>query len=301
MKPTLVVMAAGVGSRCGGLKQIEPVGPSREIMLDYSVFDAIRAGFGKVVFIIRRDIEKDFKEAIGAHFVNRIPIAYVYQERTDLPAGFTVPSDRAIPWGTGHAVLRCKAVVKEPFAVINADDFYGAKSYEVIARYLQALASQANTYAMVGFRLVNTLSDYGSVARGICEVDAHHMLNSVVERFKIEKTERGARYENEHGQWVALQGYEIASMNMFGFTPTLFGFLDEKFPVFLKKAAGHPKAEFLMPAIADELIHERKITMRVLATPEKWFGVTYKEDKPLVVAGIRRLIETGAYPEKLWD
>jgi len=301
MKPTLVVMAAGVGSRCGGLKQIEPVGPSREIMLDYSVFDAIRTGFGKVVFIIRHDIEKDFKEAIGAHFVNRIPIAYVYQERTDLPAGFAVPSDRAKPWGEGHAVLRCKTAVKEPFAVINADDFYGAKSYEMIARYLQVLAPQANTYAMVGFRLVNTLSDYGSVARGICEVDAHQMLNSVVERFKIEKTEGGAHYENEHGQWVALQGHEIASMNMFGFTPTLFSFLDEKFPVFLKKAAGHPKAEFLMPAIVDELIHERKITMRVLATPEKWFGVTYKEDKPFVVAGIRRLIETGVYPEKLWD
>ena len=301
MKPTLVVMAAGVGSRYGGLKQIEPVGPSGEIMLDYSVFDAIRAGFGKVVFIIRQDIEKDFKEAIGAHFVNRIPIAYVYQERTDLPAGFAVPSDRAKPWGEGHAVLRCKTAVKEPFAVINADDFYGAKSYEVIARYLQALAPQANTYAMVGFRLVNTLSDHGSVTRGICEVDAHQMLNSVVERFKIEKTEGRARYENEHGQWVAIQGHEIASMNMFGFTPTLFGFLDEKFPVFLKKAAGHPEAEFMMPAIVDELIHERKITMRVLATPEKWFGVTYREDKPFVVAGIRRLIETGVYPKKLWD
>ena len=301
MKPTLVVMAAGVGSRSGGLKQIEPVGPSREIMLDYSVFDAIRAGFGKVVFVIRHDIEKDFKEAIGAHFVNRIPIAYVYQERTDLPAGFSVPSGRTKPWGTGHAVLGCKTAVKEPFAVINADDFYGAKSYEVIARYLQALPPQANTYAMVGFRLANTLSDHGSVTRGICEVDVHHMLNSVTERFKIEKTEGGARYENEHGRWVALQGHEIASMNMFGFTPTLFGFLDEKFPAFLNKVAGHPEAEFMMPAIVDELIHERKITMRVLATPEKWFGITYKEDKPFVVSGIRRLIETGVYPEKLWD
>jgi len=301
MKPTLVVMAAGVGSRYGGLKQIEPVGPSGEIMLDYSVFDAIRAGFGKVVFIIRHDIEKDFQEAIGAHFVNRIPVEYVYQERTDLPAGFAVPPDRTKPWGTGHAVLRCKTAVKEPFAVINADDFYGAKSYDVIARYLQTLAPQANTYAMVGFQLVNTLSAHGSVTRGICEVDAHHMLNSVAERFKIEKTADGARYENEHGQWVALQGHEIASMNMFGFTPTLFGFLDEKFPVFLNKSADHPKAEFLMPAIADELIRERKITMRVLATPEKWFGVTYKEDKPFVASGIRRLVENGVYPEKLWD
>jgi len=301
MQPTLVVMAAGVGSRYGGLKQIEPVGPSGEIMLDYSVFDAIRAGFGKVAFIIRHDIEKDFKEAIGAHFDNRIPVEYVFQELADLPAAFAVPPDRTKPWGTGHAIMRCKTLVNEPFAVINADDFYGARSYEVIARYLQALSPHANTYAMVGFRLANTLSAHGSVTRGICDVDANHMLNSVVERFKIEKTVDGARYENEHSQWVALQGHEIASMNMFGFTPTMFGFLDEKFPVFLKKAAGHPKAEFLMPAIADELIRERKITMRVLETPEKWFGVTYKEDKPFVTAGIRRLIEAGVYPHKLWN
>jgi len=276
------------------------VGPSGEIMLDYSVFDAIRAGFGKVVFIIRHDIEKDFKEAIGAHFEGRIQVDYVFQELADLPAGFTLPPDRTKPWGTGHAIMRCKTLVKEPFAVINADDFYGAKSYEVIARYLEKLAPTNTAYAMVGFQLVNTLSAHGSVTRGICEVDAHHMLNSVAERFKIEKTADGARYENEHSQWVPLQGHEIASMNMFGFMPTLFGFLDEKFPVFLKKAAGHPKAEFLMPAIADKLIHERKITMRVLATPEKWFGVTYKEDKPFVAAGIRRLIENGVYPEKLW-
>jgi UTP-glucose-1-phosphate uridylyltransferase len=301
MKPTLVIMAAGLGSRCGGLKQIEPVGPSGEIMLDYSVFDAIRAGFGKVVFVIRHDIEKDFKGAIEAHFINRIPIAYAYQERTDLPAGFPVPPDRTKPWGTGHAVLRCSGGIKEPFAVINADDFYGAESYKVIAQYLQALAPQDNTYAMVGFHLVNTLSDHGSVTRGICEVDAHHMLRSVVERFKIEKMDSGARYENEHGQWVVLQGHEIASMNMFGFTPTLFGFLNEKFPTFLRKAAGHPETEFMIPSIVDELIHEQKITMRVLATPEKWFGITYKGDKAFVVAGIRRLIEAGVYPEKLWD
>ncbi|MFH1476464.1 MAG: sugar phosphate nucleotidyltransferase [Verrucomicrobiota bacterium] len=301
MKPTLVVMAAGVGSRYGGLKQIEPVGPAGEIMLDYSVFDAIRAGFGKVVFIIRHDIEKDFKEAIGSHFEGRIRTDYAFQELADLPAGFAVPPERAKPWGTGHAIMRCKTLVQEPFAVINADDFYGAKSYETIAQYLQALPPEANTYAMVGFQLANTLSDHGSVTRGICEVDARRMLISVTERFKIEKTPDGARYENEHGQWVRLQGHEIASMNMFGFTPTLFGFLDEKFPLFLKKAAGHPKAEFLMPAIADELIRERKIAMRVLETPEKWFGVTYKEDKPFVTAGIRRLIEAGVYPAKLWD
>jgi UTP-glucose-1-phosphate uridylyltransferase len=301
MKPTLVVMAAGVGSRYGGLKQIEPVGPAGEIMLDYSVFDAIRAGFGRVVFIIRHDIEKDFKEAIGAHFEGRIRVDYVFQELTDLPAGFEMPPGRVKPWGTGHAVLRCATEVKEPFAVINADDFYGAKSYAVIARYLEKLAPTDTAYAMVGFQLVNTLSEHGSVTRGICDVDPHRMLNSVVERFKIEKMEGGARYENEQGQWVRLAGHEIASMNMFGFTPTLFGFLNEKFPVFLKETAGQPKAEFLIPAIADELIRERKITMRLLATPEKWFGVTYKEDKPFVTAGIRQLIKSGVYPEKLWE
>ena len=300
MKPTLVVMAAGVGSRYGGLKQIEPVGPSGEIMLDYSVFDAIRAGFGKVVFIIRHDIEKDFKEAIGSHFEGRIRVEYVFQELADLPPGYAVPPGRTKPWGTGHAILRCQPMVQEPFAVINADDFYGAKSYDVISRYLQALSPHANNYAMVGFQLVNTLSAHGSVTRGICEVDAHHMLTSVTERFKIEKTVDGARYENEHSQWVALKGHEIASMNMFGFTPTMFAFLDEKFPAFLTKAASHPKAEFLMPAIADELIGEKKITMRVLETPEKWFGVTYKEDKSFVTAGIRRLIERSVYPGKLW-
>lgn len=300
MKPTLVVMAAGVGSRYGGLKQIEPVGPSGEIMLDYSVFDAIRAGFGKVVFIIRHDIEKDFKNAIGAHFIHRIPVAYVYQELTDLPAGFAVPPGRTKPWGTGHAILRCHTAVKEPFAVINADDFYGSHSYALIARYLEKLAPTDTSYAMVGFQLVNTLSDHGAVTRGICEVDVHHMLNSVVERFKIEKTPSGARYENEHGQWVPLQGHEIASMNMWGFTPTLFHFLNEKFPPFLKKAAGHPKAEFLIPSIVDDLIKEKRATLRVLETPEKWFGVTYKEDKAFVIAGISRLIRAGVYPKKLW-
>ncbi|MBI2440246.1 MAG: nucleotidyltransferase [Lentisphaerae bacterium] len=300
MKPTLVVMAAGVGSRYGGLKQIEPVGPSGEIMLDYSVYDARRAGFGKVVFIIRRDIEKDFKTIIGSHFAGRFPVEYIYQELSDLPEGFALPPERAKPWGTAHAILCCKDAVHEPFAVINADDFYGAKSYEVLARFLEKSAPSATSYALVGFRLVNTLSAHGSVTRGICEVDAQRMLIGVRERFKVEKTPSGARYEDEHGQWVPLQGYETASMNMFGFGPSLFDFLSAKFPAFLKKAAGNLKAEFLIPAIADELIGERKITMRVLTTPEKWLGITYQEDKQLVQAGIGELVAAGVYPKKLW-
>lgn len=302
MKPTLVVMAAGVGSRFGGLKQIEPVGPSGEIMLDYSVFDAIRAGFGKAVFIIRRDIEKDFKAVIGAHFNGRIAVEYVFQEKDAcLPDGYRLPADRLKPWGTGHAILCCQDTVREPFGVINADDFYGQASYRVLADYLAGQSVQGTAYAMVGFALANTLSDHGHVTRGICEVDAHRMLISVKERFKIEKTAGGARFEDENSQWHALRGDEIASMNMFGFTPALFPELARKFPAFLESARGNPKAEFLMPAIADELIRAKRATLRVLETTEKWFGVTYKEDKPIVAAGIRQLIERGVYPARLWQ
>lgn len=302
MQPTLAVMAAGVGSRFGGLKQIEPVGPSGEIMLDYSVFDAIRAGFGKVVFIIRRDIEKDFKAVIGSHFAGKIDIAYVFQEKDAcLPPGYAPPPGRQKPWGTGHAILCCREAVREPFGVINADDFYGRDSYRVLAEFLSRTPADSADYAMVGFALANTLSDHGHVTRGICEVDANRMLRSVKERFKIEKTSAGARYEDENGQWHDLRGGEIASMNMFGFTPALFPELQRKFPAFLESARGQPKAEFLMPAIADELIREKRATLQVLETSEKWFGVTYKEDKPVVAAGIRQLIAQGHYPPRLWQ
>jgi len=293
-------MAAGMGSRYGGLKQIDPVGPGGEIMLDYSVFDAIRAGFGKVVFIIRHDIEQDFKAVIGSHFAGKVAVGYVFQELANLPAGVSVPPDRKKPWGTGHAVLQCKPVVKEPFAVINADDFYGHQSYAVIADYLKKLPLDSCEHAMVGFNLANTLSDHGSVTRGICEIDSNRKLESVVERFKIERIPGGARYENEAGQWVTCRGDEIASMNLFGFSPALFDLLEEKFPLFLKGAMSNPKSEFLLPAIVDNLIQEQRLTMTVLPTPEQWFGVTYKEDKPIVSAGIRKQIAAGAYPEKLW-
>lgn len=301
MKPSLVVMAAGVGSRYGGLKQIEPVGPSGEIMLDYSVFDAIRAGFGKVVFIIRHDIEQDFKSAIGSHFDDRIAVEYAFQEKdAHLPPGFSVEPDRQKPWGTGHAILCVKDVVQEPFGVINADDFYGRISYQTLADYLKSQANTSTDYAMVGFTLSNTLSDHGHVTRGICEVDSNNMLTGVKERFKIEKISSGARFEDEQGNWVDLQGNETASMNMFGFTPALFSDLERKFPGFLESARDNPKSEFLMPAIADELIREKRATLKVLKTPEKWFGVTYKEDKPIVAAGIRELVDEGIYPKKLW-
>ncbi len=293
-------MAAGIGSRYGGLKQIDPVGPAGEIMLDYSVFDAIRAGFGKVVFIIRHDIEREFKQVIGAHFAGRLPVEYVYQELDSLPAGMQVPPERVKPWGTAHAVLQCKAVIQEPFAVINADDFYGRESYQLLADYLRQAAADQD-YAMVGFQLANTLSDHGSVTRGVCEIDAAGRLQSVVERFKIERTAQGARFENEAGQWVACRGAEIASMNMFGFRPSLFALLEEKFPLFLNTALDNPKAEFLLPAVVDALIKEGRIRMQVLPTPEQWFGVTYKEDKPIVSAGIQKQIAAGIYPAPLWS
>lgn len=300
MKPTLVVMAAGVGSRYGGLKQIDPIGPSGEIILDYSVYDAIRAGFGKVVFIIRRDIEKDFKAVISSHFAERVRVEYVFQELSDLPQGFSVPAGRTKPWGTGQAVLACKDAVKEPFGVINADDLYGAESYRVLAGCLSKLRPDSIAYAMVGFQLANTLSDHGHVTRGICELDARGMLKTVVERFKIEKSPSGARYQDENGQWVPLKGGEIASMNMWGFTPTLFRQLADKFPLFLKSAGGNLKAEFLLPSIVDEVIKEGKATLQVLHTPEKWLGITYKEDKPTVVASVRALVDRGVYPSPLW-
>jgi len=301
MKPTLVVMAAGVGSRYGGLKQIDPVGPHGEIILDYSVYDAIRTGFGKVVFIIRHDIEKDFKAIIGAHFTGRINVEYVFQDLTDLPSGFSVPEGRMKPWGTGQAVLACRNAVREPFGVINADDLYGAESYKILAAYLSALDPASNAYAMVGFRIDHTLSDHGHVTRGLCEVNARHMLLSVTERFKIEKTQNGARYQDEQEQWQTLKGDEVASMNMWGFTPTLFKYLEQKFPLFLKNAGANLKAEFLMPSIADELIKERAITMKVLNTPAKWLGVTYKEDKPEVQKNIRELVNQQVYPSPLWQ
>lgn len=300
MKPALVIMAAGIGSRYGGLKQIEPVGPSGEIMLDYSVFDARRAGFGKVVFVIRRDIEKDFRAAIGRHMERRVPVEYAFQELSDLPEGFSVPAERTKPWGTGHAIMRCSSIVKEPFAVINADDFYGKESYSMLCSALSGLSNSDNSFFMVGFRLANTLSDHGYVSRGICETGPRDMLISVTERLKIEKTGCGIRFEDETGKWISAGGDEIASMNMFGFTPAIFGHLEKMFPVFLKSAMSKPKAEFLLPTIVHELIREKRITMKVLKTPERWYGITYKQDTPLVVAGIRNLVDSGLYPRALW-
>jgi UTP-glucose-1-phosphate uridylyltransferase len=300
MKPALVVMAAGIGSRYGGLKQIEPVGPGGEIVIDYSVFDALRAGFGRVLFIIRKEIEAPFRAIVDRHFSNRIPVDYVFQELEALPGGFRAPPERTKPWGTGHAILQCKGFIKEPFAVINADDFYGRRSFEILSRRLQRTDPASTDYSMVGYILHNTLSEHGSVARGLCEVDSSLKLLRIVERLKIERTSTGARMDVD-GQWVPLSGKEWASMNMWGFTPALFDRLEEAFLRFLPGAIGQPKAEFLVPTVVGELVTRGDATVEVLASDETWLGVTYSEDKPGVVAGVQARIQAGDYPERLWS
>ncbi len=300
MAKTLVVLAAGIGSRYGGLKQIEAVGPNGAIVIEYSVYDAIRAGFDRVVCVIRRDIETDFRALVSARFEKHIPVDYVFQDMTDLPAGFALPADRKKPWGTGHAVLACRDVVKSPFAVINADDFYGRRSYEALGTFLKGVKPDSGNYSMVGFTLRNTLSEHGHVARGVCEVDGQGLMKRVVERTNIEKTETGARFAEANGGWTALTGDEVVSMNMWGLTPSLFPHLQREFPIFLEKNAANPKAEFFLPTVVDGLVGEGKASVKVLSTPEHWFGVTYPQDKAVVVEGIRKLVDKGVYPEKLW-
>jgi dTDP-glucose pyrophosphorylase len=300
MKPTLLVLAAGIGSRYGGLKQIDPVGPAGETIIDYCLYDAIRAGFGKVVFVIRHDIEKDFKEAVTSKFQNRITIEYAFQELDKLPPGFSVPAGRKKPWGTGHAILMAADQIREPFAMINADDFYGAESFRVLAKYLQTLAPTSNAYSMVGFVLRNTLSEHGTVARGICRVDANRKLTNVVEMLKIAKAGTAASNLEDPARPVALTADEYCSMNMWGFTPTLFGHLADEFPKFLSQFGQQEKSEFLIPSVVNTLVQTGRVSVEVLPTGSSWFGVTYKEDRPTVLASIRALIDKGEYPPQLW-
>jgi hypothetical protein len=300
MGKALVVLAAGIGSRYGGLKQIEAVGPHGAIVIEYSVYDAIRAGFDRVVCVIRREIEADFRSLVASRFERHIPVDYVFQGLTgNLPAGFVVPEERKKPWGTAHAVLACADVVRSPFAVINADDFYGRRSFETLGRFLDGVAAGGTGYAMVGFTLRNTLSENGHVARGVCSVGADGMLRGVIERTKIEKDGHGARYADGE-TWRLLTGDEMVSMNMWGLTPSLFAHLRCDFDLFLKAHGGDSKAECYLPTVVDGLVGAGKATVRVLGTPESWFGVTYPQDKAVVVAGIHRLVEQGIYPERLW-
>jgi len=301
MKPTLVVLAAGMGSRYGGLKQIDPFGPSGETIMDYSVYDAIRAGFGKVVFIIRKSIENDFRSAILKKYEGKIALDVVFQELDILPEGVALHPDRVKPWGTGHAVWCAASKINEPFAVINADDFYGAEGFAVMADYLSGLEDgDTSSYSMVGYDLRNTLSDFGSVARGVCQVDENNDLISVVERTAIEKTESGAAYKDENGNTAALTGDEAVSMNFWGFTPSVFKYFGDFFQVFAKENADNIKSEFYIPTGVDALIKQGKVSTKVLRSDARWFGVTYQEDKESVVKKIQELVDAGKYPSKLW-
>lgn len=297
MKPTLLVLAAGMGSRYGGLKQIDPMGPNGETIIDYSIFDALCAGFGKLVFVIRRGMEQEFKQIIGARFEKRIPVEYVFQELDEVPPGFGVPAVRQKPWGTGHAILMAADAIREPFGVVNADDFYGANSIQILAEFLQ---SGSPDYAMVAFILRNTLSGHGSVARGLCQPGADNYLESITEITGIEKDGDDAKYRDQEGMVRRLGGDGLVSMNLWGFTPGLFGHLRQLFAEFLRQRGREEKSEFYIPAAVNTLIKTRQARCQILQTPDSWLGVTYREDQPRVIAGLRRLIARGSYPEKLW-
>ncbi len=304
-KPALVIMAAGMGSRYGGLKQIDPVDEQGSIIMDFSIYDAKEAGFGKVIFIIKEAIETEFKKNIGSRMERHIPTEYVYQELNKLPQGFSIPEGRVKPWGTGHAILCCKDIIQEPFAVINADDYYGRQAFQEMYRYLTTHEDQDKyQYAMVGYHLNNTMTDHGYVARGICSMDERGKLVDIHERTHIEKRGKdGAYTEDEGATWTILPGETVVSMNLWGFTPSILGELDKRFGAFLEKSLPHNplKCEYFLPFAVDEILKEGKAEVTVLQSTDHWYGVTYKEDKETVVQAIRQLKEQGLYPEKLWE
>ena len=286
---TLIVMAAGMGSRFGGLKQIEPVGKNGEAILDFTVYDAIKAGFTKVVFVIKHAIENDFKEFVGSRIAKKIKVEYVFQEIDKLPDGFTAPEDRQKPWGTAHAILCCKDVVNEPFAVVNADDFYGRSALQKVADFLK---QEENNYCMVGFRLANTLTENGSVSRGVCEIDNQNHLTAVTERTKI----IDCKYTEDDGKsWTSLSPDTVVSMNLWGFMPDIFEFIEKGFKEFLKTNINLPKSEYYLPTVVSSLIDNGQKNVEVLVAEDKWYGITYKEDKQKVVNAIGDMIDAGIY------
>lgn len=300
MKPTLLVLAAGMGSRYGSLKQIDGVGPCGEPIIEYSVFDAIRGGFGKVVFVIRHSFAEQFKAALNeAKFGGKIKIEYVYQELDNLPKGYTLPEGREKPWGTNHAVMMGAGVINEPFAVINADDFYGQDAICKMGQYLTSVGGQKGAYAMVGYEIKKTLSENGTVSRGVCQVDKDGFLTGMVERTKIERQGDKIVYIEEDGNHVLEENTPV-SMNLFGFTPDYFAYSEEYFKNFLDKNKENLKAEYYIPLMVNELIGNGSAKMKVLSTTSNWFGVTYKEDKPETVARIAKLVEEGVYPNPLF-
>ena len=300
MKPTLFVLAAGMGSRYGGLKPPDGLGPHGETIMDYSIYDAIQSGFGKVVFVIRRDFERDFREKILSKYEHHIPVEVVFQSLDALPQGFTCPADRVKPWGTNHAVLMGREVIKEPFAIINADDFYGRDSFSVMARELMTMEGRKNRYCMVGFRVGNTLSESGTVARGVCET-RDGLLTEVVERTAIGYGRDGRIvFTDENGAERVLAPETPVSMNLWGFTPDYFDYSEEYFRRFLRENSGNPKAEFFIPLLVNELVTRGKATVKVLDTTSKWFGVTYAADRPAVVEKFAELHASGEYPEEMF-
>ncbi len=300
MKPTLLVLAAGLGSRYGGLKQLDGLGPNEETIMDYSIYDAVKAGFGKVVFVIRESFEEEFREKVTRKYEHLLPVEIVFQELDNLPEGFELNPDRVKPWGTNHALMMGKSVINEPFAVINADDFYGRKSYEVMANFLSKLAGSKNKYCMVGYRVGNTLSESGTVARGVCETDENNNLTGIVERTQIKRIDGVVKFKDENDEWISLPDDKPVSMNMFGFTPDYFDYSDQFFVDFLKENEEELKAEFFIPTLVNNLIVDEKIEMRVLDTTSQWFGVTYIEDRPFVVSKFKELVENGEYPSPLF-
>ncbi len=300
---TLVVMAAGIGSRYGGLKQIDPVGPSGEVVLDYSVFDALRAGFDRVVFIIRRDIEEAFRERIGRRIERAAETAYVFQSLDMVPPGYAVPAERKKPWGTAHAILACRDAVSTPFLAINADDYYGRTAFETMAGHLGGGPGDGGglEIAMVGYRLANTLSEHGTVARGVCEATPDGCLAGIRELLKIRKFPDGIKHTENDADWTPLAPDCWTSMNFWGFTTGLFGELERRFPEFLRAQASNiARAEFLIPEIVGALVREGRARVRILPTSERWFGVTYPEDRPAFRSAVLELVEAGAYPRDLW-
>ncbi|MHB9056747.1 MAG: glycosyltransferase family protein [Paludibacteraceae bacterium] len=300
MKPTLFILAAGMGSRYGGLKQLDGLGPSGETIMDYSVYDAVRAGFGKIVFVIRKSFEEDFRTIVLKKYEGVIPTEVVFQDITDVPEGYIYNPERAKPWGTNHAVLMGKGVINEPFAVINADDFYGKESFEVMAEFLRGVEGKKNEYSMLGYHVGNTLSESGSVARGVCEVDADGNLTNVVERTSIIRKEGNIVFADENGNEITIADSTPVSMNFWGLTPDYFDYSEEQFKTFLKEHGDELKSEFFIPLVVNNLIVSGKSSCKVLDTPAQWFGVTYANDRPDVVAKIQKLVDAGVYPDKLF-
>jgi UTP-glucose-1-phosphate uridylyltransferase len=294
--PDLVILAAGMGSRFGGLKQVQPVGPHGELIIEYSAFDALRAGFRRLVLVIRKDIEADFRATIGRQLEAHLDVSYVFQELAALPAGHRVPAGRTKPWGTGHAALAAREAVRGPFAVINADDFYGASGYAALAAHFAA----ARDYALVGYPLNQTLSEHGTVSRGLCATDAQGRLRSITELAKIEKQDRGARYADAAGGLHMLTGGELASMNFWGFTPAVFPQLTRMFAVFLSERAKDPAAEFYLPTAISALIGRKEAEVTLLKSADAWFGLTHRADLAAARTAVRTLVNAGKYPSPLW-